>query len=86
MTDRCALCFRVLEPAPLGGRYACTNKAHRSARRRPYWSEAIPEAPSACAECPLGPGAACNEQCEGGYLDASLVSKHGRPTLHLYGP
>jgi hypothetical protein len=65
VTDRCALCFRVLEPSPNGGRYACTNKAHRGARRRPYWSEVVPE----------------YGETEG----TTLVSKHGRPTLHVYG-
>lgn len=36
MNDRCAECFAVLKPAPLGGRYVCTE--HPSAG---YWSEAM---------------------------------------------
>ena len=38
--DRCAECFAVLEPAPLGGRYACVS--HPMAG---YWSVRAPEFP-----------------------------------------
>lgn len=38
MTDRCAECFDLLKPAPLGGRYAC--EKHPNAG---YWSERAPE-------------------------------------------
>lgn len=36
--DRCATCFDLLKPAPLGGHYACAEHP-----RSGYWSEAVPE-------------------------------------------
>jgi hypothetical protein len=38
VSDRCAECFELLKPAPLGGRYAC--EAHPLGG---YWSPAVPE-------------------------------------------